>query len=831
MQKQAELEINLRNKGEGLYAVEFRFRQPGSQAEVRLGQEQPVLVRLNLVELSTLAYDPLSYAQKLTERFFTDPAGRALFSRARATAAALELPLRVRLAIAADAAELHSLYWETLLDPEDKQPLFTGENVSFSRYLSSQDWRPVQLPPKKSLKAMVVVANPSDLPAEQAIDAPGELGRALRELGGIKNTSLGVEKGSPPVTLENLVENLRKYQPDILYLVCHGALSKGEPYLLLENEQGMMSVVKGAALVERMNEFTHPPLLVILASCQSAGRLGSAEARAALGPRLAEAGVSAVIAMQGDVSQESVAQFMPVFFRSLAKEGRLEYAMSLARGQIRENPDYWMPALFTRLESDSIFAPRAIPVTRYAFATLGVLFLILFAGGIWYSQRIPPMRGGFNVAVAEFSVQGDHGVYRPTKEGKQFSDGLYRTLYNEMTNINIPGAIQAEVREPEKVGRVPGNSYEERKANAEKLAKKHNATILIYGVITQNEQGYQAEPAFYINNLGFDYGGEVAGPLRLGLPLPVSLSGDVASQFTQNTILNARTRALQNLVRGLSYFHVQQYDLAADFFQQAADENTWKDAEGKEVGYTLLGAAWLRSYLPGDQDTTPLTSARQAFERAVSINPQYARGYLGLGSTAIQQADILSEQTRTQADQMVWEARDWLLTAQAALDKPQTAFVDTKSDYELGLAQMLGTSLGIQGFSNQGARRFFEQVVQDYDRYGQPAGLVWHVALARYYLGRLILETDPQTALDFCQRSLDGLRKLNASAMQVSRADANGWECIGLAQARLGRLEQAKDAYRRAIDSGKGALRPENLSLWESIYKQLNQRTNAKATP
>jgi tetratricopeptide (TPR) repeat protein len=829
--KQAELEISLRKKEEGKYAVEFRFRQPDSQVEVRLGQEQPVLARLDLVELYALSHDPVRYAKKLTEGLFTDPGGRALFSRARATATALKMPLRIQLSIAADAEELQSLYWETLLDPEDNHPLFTGENTSFSRYLSSQDWRPVQLPPKKSLKALVVVANPSDLPPEQTIDAPMELARAVQELGTIKNISMGIMDDSPPVTLENLAESLREYKPDILYLVCHGALSKGRPYLLLEDEQGLQDIVRGEELVGRLKELDRPPLLIVLASCQSAGRPGSAEARAALGPRLAEAGVSAVIAMQGDISQETVAEFMPVFFRALGKEGRLEYAMSLARGRVRERLDYWMPALFTRLEGDSIFAQRVIPWTSYTFVSLTVLLLATITGWIWYSRRIPPMGNGFNLAVAEFAVQDENGRYKSTEEGKQFSDALYRTMESEFTNINLPGALQVELRQPEKIGVVAGNTSDERMNNARKLAEKNNTTILVYGVIDRDEQGYKAEPAFYVNNLGFDYGGEVAGPLRLGLPLLVNLGSDVPSQFEQNTILNARIRALQNLVRGLSYFYIQQYDLAADFFQQAVDESAWKDNEGKEVAYTLLGAAWLRSFLVSSQDKTPIERARPPFETAVAINPQYARGYLGLGSVVIQQADRQSEQVGKQVAPLIWEGRDWLLTAQSAKDKPSTAFVDTKSAYELGLAQALGSRLGIQGLSAEEARRFFEQVLQDYDRYGQPAGLVWYADLARYYLGRLALKSNPNNALNSCQRSVDDLQRLNTRAPQVTLAIAYAWECVGMAQGILGHLEQAKGAYQKAINLGNDVVTPEVLNLWKSILEQLEKGVPVNATP
>ena len=72
-------------------------------------------------------------------------------------------------------------------------------------------------------------------------------------------------------------------------------------------------------------------------------------ALAALGPRLAEAGVPAVIAMQGNVFQRTVAKFIPEFFRQLSKDGQIDRAMTEARHTVRDHPDFWAPVLFTRL--------------------------------------------------------------------------------------------------------------------------------------------------------------------------------------------------------------------------------------------------------------------------------------------------------------------------------------------------------------------------------------------------------------------------------------------------------------------------------------------------
>jgi hypothetical protein len=357
----ADLEIGLHRRDADSYGVELRFSQPGSDADVRLVRGGPSPVHLDFERLRALSLDSAAYGQLLGESLFADPAVWTAFAQARSTAQALEVGLRLRLFIGPSAPELHSLRWETLRDPQDGTPLLTGEQVLFSRYLSSLDWRPVRLRPQADLRALVVIANPANVTDYQLapLDVAGELERARSGLGSIPVTPL-TSGGS--ATLGNVSAHLRDGY-DILYLACHGALVKGVPHLWLESEAGDVKVVVGSELATRLRELEQRPRLVVLASCQSAGSGADARsddegALAALGPRLAEAGIPAVLAMQGNVTMQTVAQFMPVFFKELQQDGRIDRAMAVARGAVRERHDWWTPALFMRLKSGRIwYAP------------------------------------------------------------------------------------------------------------------------------------------------------------------------------------------------------------------------------------------------------------------------------------------------------------------------------------------------------------------------------------------------------------------------------------------------------------------------------------------
>ncbi len=75
----------------------------------------------------------------------------------------------------------------------------------------------------------------------------------------------------------------------------------------------------------------------------------------ATGPLLAAAGVPAVVAMHGTVNMETVARFMPIFFRELERHGQIDWAMATARSQVRSQPDWWAPVLFMRLRSGRLW--------------------------------------------------------------------------------------------------------------------------------------------------------------------------------------------------------------------------------------------------------------------------------------------------------------------------------------------------------------------------------------------------------------------------------------------------------------------------------------------
>jgi hypothetical protein len=375
MAEYPDLEIGLYRWDAENYRVEMRFRQPDDETEP---VPVPGRAQFDLQKLREHRQDPKTYGQELTESLFADTEVRKAFDDARRVTSSKGNILRVRLYVDGSAPELHNLRWETLHDPHDRSTLLTDEHVLFSRFLRTDNLNPVRLHPKTDLRALVVIANPKSLADSQhpyviegrhlsPVDVGGELARARAGLGEFVKRELVSDPRSPGrATLKEITTELRSGY-DILYLVCHGALlPKGpqgsqEPHLYLEREDGGAGVVPAEELVKWFKDMLQPPQMVVLASCKSAGegdesRTGDQGALAALGPRLATAGIPVVLAMQGDISMGTVAEFMPVFFKQLQKDGQIDRAMAVARGTVRKRSDWWAPTLFMRLRMGHIWS-------------------------------------------------------------------------------------------------------------------------------------------------------------------------------------------------------------------------------------------------------------------------------------------------------------------------------------------------------------------------------------------------------------------------------------------------------------------------------------------
>lgn len=355
----ADLEIGLHRRTGDAYSVETRFTPPGSASEIRLGANEAVEIKIDAETLAkhVAGYDWTGYGRALSAAIFAPEPLKMAFAQALARAGGSSL--RLRLLFGPTAQNLHILLWETLRNPLDDTLLAANQNILFSRYLAGDGSREVHRRPRSAVRALVAVSNPTGLEGYglDSVDVAGELERARASLQGIPITSL--PSGTEACTLAGLVRRLQDGY-DILYLVAHGSLAKDQAWLWLQDERGQVQRVSGADLAAQVRLLEKPPLLVVLASCESAGK-ATGSALQSLGPQISDAGVPAVMAMQGEISMQSVAQGMPVFFERLLRDGLVDRAMAAARATLAAAgaQDLWMPALFMCLKDGSLWQPSA----------------------------------------------------------------------------------------------------------------------------------------------------------------------------------------------------------------------------------------------------------------------------------------------------------------------------------------------------------------------------------------------------------------------------------------------------------------------------------------
>ncbi len=375
-----DLEIGLhpgsgRPEPAGRYHIELRFTQPDN--ETRMAPERGTAT-LDLPALRDLRDDPRDVGGTLADALFHDDNVRNLYTRARRAAAAR--PLRLRLALPTDARELQELPWELLHDPETGIPVATVENVYFSRFLRSRDWRGIELRPRRRLKTLIAVASPSSLARYRLadIDAEAEVQRVRESLdppdrkssGQSEDLELTIAGRDEPLTLPYLTERLRA-DVDVLYLVCHSLMSrKQEPSFFLQDDSGEVAHIQAGQLALAIAELPTPPRLVVLdtgsgdtRAMGSTGTAGTGTAEAVLAPLLAESGVSAIVTLPSLSTATTATAFIKVFFRELHTDGQVDRAMAVARAAVladgHDPADACLPALYLRLRRGCLWRQPA----------------------------------------------------------------------------------------------------------------------------------------------------------------------------------------------------------------------------------------------------------------------------------------------------------------------------------------------------------------------------------------------------------------------------------------------------------------------------------------
>jgi len=347
-------------------------------------------LQLDAEALRAHQLDAEAYGQALFNMLF--PAGgnlRHAYDKAVSLAEAeTSGRLRVRLWIEAGAVELHALAWERLYHPHQQHwiSLTASTLRPFSRYTSLETREPPPIA-ETPLKMLVVIANPLNLPGGLApanVELEVEnLRRSLAELRRDNQLQVTLMPGRTGLSatlrerllgegyqlvegvsnLFNIVQYLSHCH--IFHFIGHGAFRRttgggdgGTAALYLEKADGTWQAVKDEEIVSMLTAVGTLPHLTFLVACESAKReAGATSPFVGLGPKLVQAGVPAVVAMQEQVPVELARALSSEFYTRLAEHGEVDRALNQARLQVfdKRSVDWAVPVLFMRIRSGRLF--------------------------------------------------------------------------------------------------------------------------------------------------------------------------------------------------------------------------------------------------------------------------------------------------------------------------------------------------------------------------------------------------------------------------------------------------------------------------------------------
>ncbi len=357
--------------------------------------------------LLTSEINPEEYGRKLFNALFNGPIRRAYDKATGIAEDRTSGQLRVQLWIDDYATELHALHWERLYHEHRGQmlPLATSTLTPFSRYMGLElsESQPIN---ERPIRLLIAIANPLNLPKglspinvereiEYLLQAFGDLRQAkqiqvtmmpgrsgltlkLRE----QLTSQGYQILDGVTSIDHILQNLPGFH--VFHFLGHGHFrkqsenDKGTASLFLEDADGSWKAITDDSLIPKLTAADPLPHLVFLAACESARQDSEAEHPfVGLGPRLARAGIAAVVAMQDIVPIDLLREVISNFYHRLMEHGVIDRALNEARMLLFEKDvsEWATPVLFMRLRRGQLFAIEPISVAPFQSPPLPSYFV------------------------------------------------------------------------------------------------------------------------------------------------------------------------------------------------------------------------------------------------------------------------------------------------------------------------------------------------------------------------------------------------------------------------------------------------------------------------
>lgn len=235
----------------------------------------------------------------------------------------------VRLRLRINTPQWNSLPWEFMYDPDSSCYVGVKSNTPIIR-LPELRQPPPPLTVEGTLRILAMIANPDD-PHLDRLNVERERERLQQAIHG---TAIEVEWIAGTVdALANALTNGQRWH--VFHYIGHGGFDERNGGLLaFENAEGKVYPYRAEHLKNRLTG--HPSLRFAFLNCCMSGTTGKADVFSSTAATLIRGGLTGVLAMQFEVSDNGAIRFAEQLYQGLVKGQRLETTVTEARLRLSE---------------------------------------------------------------------------------------------------------------------------------------------------------------------------------------------------------------------------------------------------------------------------------------------------------------------------------------------------------------------------------------------------------------------------------------------------------------------------------------------------------------
>lgn len=261
----------------------------------------------------------------------------------------------LRIVLRTDSALVAGLPWETMYDNAVGAYVCRREQLVRQVPVASVAAPLAVQPP---LRILGIVSSPRGL---AMLDVEKEQKQLTHALGSLRNNGLVNVHWVPNAIWTELQDLLLSQEWHAVHFIGHGDFDfeRDEGVLALVGENGRRDIIEAGRLIDLLRQARPMPRLVVLNSCSGAA-IGAQDLFSGTAATLVRGGVSAVAAMQYEISDSAAVAFARGFYTAIAHGRGVDDAVSSGRVSIlgvgTRSLEWVTPVLYLRGNDGHLFA-------------------------------------------------------------------------------------------------------------------------------------------------------------------------------------------------------------------------------------------------------------------------------------------------------------------------------------------------------------------------------------------------------------------------------------------------------------------------------------------